>query len=479
LEEPFEATAELARYHLRSAVTNLLERPPVQGRAARERVFQDIRSEYFPTDSELAIKYFQKGPLARARLTLIKDVVLGLTVSLLIENLLDDERARQFSAIHAISSMYPEKTREILNDKLSEIILNKVDDDNWDKVIIYLGKINIWDYLSEPCQIKGVAFIEKLKLFNKECYGQSASHENLDMLLIANSISFLKETLKAKLQLPVDKLLSLKESYEDKSQYHLINKTIEPILEKSLPNATFDELISMISKESFSLNEKIQPYLIDKINKASLGEILDGLSQVEQKDKPLLYEAIENRLPFLLNNISLEELLKIRQNYKRLLSKKKLKVLTDKLDNSVTQLFEQEKVDDLILIFPNYCNDKLFEKLLKPLLKDNISKIINYFKLSSSFDNAAGYANLLNEVADFINTTQWQEIIDAFFENSQIYNSRNCASTFESLFKKSIDLDISIKPYWLFFRKKLNTFSLNDRDINSLKKVIDSQLEAE
>jgi hypothetical protein len=34
LEEPFEATAELARYHLRSAVTHLLQRPPVQGRAA-------------------------------------------------------------------------------------------------------------------------------------------------------------------------------------------------------------------------------------------------------------------------------------------------------------------------------------------------------------------------------------------------------------------------------------------------------------
>ncbi len=30
LEEPFEATAELARYHLRSAVMHLLQRPPVQ-----------------------------------------------------------------------------------------------------------------------------------------------------------------------------------------------------------------------------------------------------------------------------------------------------------------------------------------------------------------------------------------------------------------------------------------------------------------
>ncbi|BAY87102.1 hypothetical protein NIES267_66190 [Calothrix parasitica NIES-267] len=45
--------------------------------------------------------------------------------------------------------MYPEETREILNDKFSDTILNKVDDDNWDKVIIYLGKVNIWDYLAE------------------------------------------------------------------------------------------------------------------------------------------------------------------------------------------------------------------------------------------------------------------------------------------------------------------------------------------
>lgn len=89
LEEPFEATAELARYHLRSAITHLLERPPVQGRAARERIFQDIKSEYFPTNPELAITYFQKSPLARARLALIKDIIIGLTISLLTEELPD------------------------------------------------------------------------------------------------------------------------------------------------------------------------------------------------------------------------------------------------------------------------------------------------------------------------------------------------------------------------------------------------------
>ena len=52
LEEPFEATAELARYHLRSAVTHLLERPPVQGSAAKSRILQDNKTENLPTDPE-------------------------------------------------------------------------------------------------------------------------------------------------------------------------------------------------------------------------------------------------------------------------------------------------------------------------------------------------------------------------------------------------------------------------------------------
>ena len=412
LEEPFEATAELARYHLRSAVTHLLERPPVQGRAARERIFQDIKSEYFPTDAELAKKYFQKSPLARARLTLIKDVVIGLTVSLLTENLPDDERARQFSAIDAISSMYTEKTREILNDKLSDIILNKVDDENWDKVIIYLGKVKIWDYLTEPCQIKGVAFIEKLKLFKRKWYGESAFSDNLEILLTANRIFFLKDTIKTKLQLPLNQLIRLKKYCQEKSQYHLINEQIEALLEKAIPQATFDELISMMTETSCSLNDKIQPYLIDKIKGSSLEELLDA-----------------------------------SQYYKRFSSKKKLKILTDILETPVTKLFEEAKVDDLIEIAAKYYNDKLFEELFKSFLKDNIPKIIRRFKFSSSFDNAASNANLLNEVVDFISPVECKEILEVFFENNQIYNSHGCASTFELLLKKSIELDISVKPY--------------------------------
>jgi hypothetical protein len=395
----------------------------------------------------------------------------------LTENLPEDERARQFSAIHAISNMYREKTREILNEKLSDIILNKVVDDNWDKVIIYLGKINIWDYLTESCQIKGVAFIKKLKLFEKEWYGQSASDEHLDILLIANRIFFLKEAVKTKLQLPLNKLLIVKKYYKNQSQFYLINETIEPLLETAIPQANFDELLLMRSEESCLLNDKIEPYLIEKIKEVSLEDLLEGFLNI-QRDEELLYKSLEKRLKLILNNINLDELLENRGNYTRYLSRKRQGDVIKMLDESVIQLFEKASFDDLIDIESKY-HDELFEKRFRPLLKDNTSKIVKKFKLSSSFADAASNANLLNEAADFISLAQWKEVLEAFVQNDQIYNSHGCASTFEFLFQKSIEIDNSVKPYWLSFREKLNSFGIHNRYLNSLKNLIDSQLELE
>ena len=86
-----------------------MQRPPVQGRAARERIFKDIKSEYFPVEVELAVQHFQKSLLARARPTLIKDIVQGLTISLLTESYPEDEQIRQFSALNAVLKLYPKQ----------------------------------------------------------------------------------------------------------------------------------------------------------------------------------------------------------------------------------------------------------------------------------------------------------------------------------------------------------------------------------
>lgn len=486
LEETFEATAELARYHLRSAVTHLLERPPVQGRAAKDRIFQDIKSEYFPVDSEKAIKYFEKGPLVRARLALIKDVILGLTTSLLKENLPDDERARQFSAINAISSLYSSQVREILNGNLSKIIIDKVEDANWDKVIIYLSKVPNWDYIDEACQIKGAAFIDKLKIVH-DGSSHRVNKKSLDILLMSNCIGFLSSAVDTKLQLPLRQLLYIKNYYIQNSQYDSITAKIEPKMIKAIPEASFNELVSIMVGSSGQLDNEIEPYLIARIKEASIEEILSGLYNIKH-EKTLLYKEMDERFSYLLDKISLEELIELRSNHEKVKEYKYIfknevvddsadetDTISETLDDTLKKLFSQELFENLLNIASKY-NDELLNKLLEPVLKENIPKIIKRLKNSHSYDNASSNVWLLRKVVDSISHSQWQEILNVFFQNSQISGSRGCISTYEFFFKESISINDSLKSDWLAFKEKLERFSNNDRNINKLRNVIDSKL---
>jgi hypothetical protein len=161
LEETFQASAELARYHLRNAVMHLLQHPPVQGRAALELIWNDIRSEYFPTEVEQAVIYFSSGPLSRARKPLIRGVIIGLTKSLLLEDLPQTERSRQFAALQAIGQMYFELSEETIKSELSKIAI-QVSDIGLPKVITYLRYLKAWEYLDEACQTKAKNLIEKV-----------------------------------------------------------------------------------------------------------------------------------------------------------------------------------------------------------------------------------------------------------------------------------------------------------------------------
>ncbi|HEX9130970.1 MAG TPA: hypothetical protein VF844_01620, partial [Ktedonobacteraceae bacterium] len=104
--EPYQPTAELARCHLRNAVTHFLQQPPVQGKAAQNLIWNDIESAFFPTDLNLVIGIFKKGLLARARQPLIRAMVVGLTKNLLKQDLTAKEHLQRFSALNAILAMY-------------------------------------------------------------------------------------------------------------------------------------------------------------------------------------------------------------------------------------------------------------------------------------------------------------------------------------------------------------------------------------
>ena len=469
LEEPFEATAELARYHLRSAVTHLLQRPPVQGRAACEKIFQCIKSEYFPVEPELAIKYLQKSPLARARSSLIKAVVIGLTKSLLIEEFPEDERLRQFSALNAISSIYPKETREILDDELSKIILNRVVDANWDKVIIYLGSVTAWDNLSEPCRLNAIVFIRKLDIF--ESYLSSykrLSRQNINILLRATRINFLREVVIEKLQISLKDLLSLKDLCKDK----VLDEIISPLLRDKIPQANLNELVSMRSEENELLSQKIEPCLIEKIEESSLSSLF--VLRSRSRDE-FINGLIDPRLQEKISAATLDELLTVRSRYAVFLDEDEEPGELDNLlklaEFSVVERIKEVPFEDLLSIKSKY-SDELFDSLVQPILRENVMEIVDRFIRSGSFDRAASNASLLVEVADSLSPVQWEYVLKAFCENNQVYGSYHCSSIFRSLLKKSVEVSGSLQPYWLSFREKLD--KLSNTDIDSLKLLIDS-----
>lgn len=160
-EEPYTASAELARTHIRNAVLYLLSHPPVQGKAALDRLVKEVESEYFPTDSSKATEYFKTGPLARAREALVRNFALILLKKLLELPSNSVTRLRRFAALNAVLRMYVEEGERTLASRLPDLI-SAVPDDKWYRVLFLLGNVpSSWDILGDAAQSKARVYVEK------------------------------------------------------------------------------------------------------------------------------------------------------------------------------------------------------------------------------------------------------------------------------------------------------------------------------
>lgn len=146
-EAPYHPTAELARSHMRNAVEILLEKEPVQGKAAFARICAEIKSMYFPENKDDAINHFRSGPLNRARKGLLRSLLCGITISFLNEELENDERKRQIAAIGAIIEMHRGVSEEIFRADMPQIF-RRTDDKKLLILLLYCRRISFaWDVL--------------------------------------------------------------------------------------------------------------------------------------------------------------------------------------------------------------------------------------------------------------------------------------------------------------------------------------------
>lgn len=135
MDTVYEPTAELARSHIRNAVEILLAREPVQGKAALARIWAEIKSEYFPTGTEEAVAHFRSGPLARARDSLVRNLVLSLVKAFVLdENAEGKQMQRAAAALGAVIALHRTRAEGTLSCDLPTI-LQRVSDDQIIRII--------------------------------------------------------------------------------------------------------------------------------------------------------------------------------------------------------------------------------------------------------------------------------------------------------------------------------------------------------
>lgn len=385
------------------------------------------------------------------------------------ESLPEDERLRQFSALNAISTIYPKEIGEILNTNLSNIIINKVNDANWDKVITYLGTVTAWESLSEPCEIKAKAFIDKIDLLDSSSTSSKRfSHQVVNTLVKACHVSFLRQSIINKLQkTPVKDLLSIKKLQEDK----IFNKiVINNLLKEAIPQATINELILMSLEADTSLKKLVEPRLIEQIKESSIVKLVSIIYRYQDE---CLTQLIEHFLIGKVQSAALDELVEARDKYQML----------DVTNEELIKLFD-ERVSELIKDLPfdeiieqSEYWDLFNEYSFKAILKNNIPAIINKFVNSHSYLNASSNTELIIRIAEYLSPLEWETILEAFCKNDQIHDSHRCLEKFCLLFKNSVEASVIIQPYWLSFRESLNNF--NYKRFDNLKSFIDSYKEVE
>jgi len=140
LDEIYSPPAELARTHLRNAVTHLLQRPPVQGKAALDSVINELESDYFPGDVEGAKAVFKNGPLSRPRESLVRNFTIILIKSILSGELEEKKERKYVAALIALRELFRSIVEDTFHNRLNNL-MQKADDNKLSNCISFLYKI--------------------------------------------------------------------------------------------------------------------------------------------------------------------------------------------------------------------------------------------------------------------------------------------------------------------------------------------------
>jgi hypothetical protein len=146
-EKAYSPSAELARLHLHSAVTHLLQHPPVQGKYALDLLQTEVSSEYFPTNTKGAKLALTSGPLGRPRESLVRNFVVVILKRVLKDEIAYKARSQLQSTLEAIEEMHREYYSRTMAAMASKIFRAVPDADLERPLKLILALTSTWDYL--------------------------------------------------------------------------------------------------------------------------------------------------------------------------------------------------------------------------------------------------------------------------------------------------------------------------------------------
>ncbi|MEZ4708091.1 MAG: hypothetical protein R3A44_12840 [Caldilineaceae bacterium] len=275
VEEAYHPSAELARYHLRNAITHLLQHPPVQGKAALNRLESDISSRYFPTSKEEAIEYFSYGPLANPREALVRNFVLLLVKKLLLSYISPSAKSRSIAALNAVRQMYFSISENTLSQNLNKVAA-RVEDDNLQRVIEFLCNIHdTWQYIGDDVQGRIARYINEMPIGElvqvfEQLRQVSSLASNLEERI--SQINDLKDFRSLTTIYPCKQLTgNAIRLYANVSSYDsavYCRKYILPQLCAYFSNEQVDKIISVLADNRYARNDYAVDYLFNDLLQA-------------------------------------------------------------------------------------------------------------------------------------------------------------------------------------------------------------------
>lgn len=178
--EVLDASPELARAHLRSAVDYVLSRPPVQGKGALTQIRSAVDSQYFPRNQDDAEKVLSATPLARAKKNVVREFYLGSITSLVREELSVDVFERRLYGAAACRKMHGVLVDLVIADKVGSVF-----DKSDDKCLPYIIVLGV--KAPELLKVMSPGLRVRLKAFVKDIPA-----DKLAVLNFASEYDFLR-----------------------------------------------------------------------------------------------------------------------------------------------------------------------------------------------------------------------------------------------------------------------------------------------